>query len=244
VHFDVILRHDGDCFFDKSIPATNSYAVSDSVLSAFDTDPMLARWGFKPVSIFNMIIAATALSLSVYTIVQNSAATHHKMLSGGWILGQTFEYLRLCEQHNPYAHCQQTVTNADFKRLDPILDALLEMPVDWPLETPATLANSATWHNPTASQLLVLEAINVHYNDKSVAFAFQVGTAVIDLLAMVDDPSIAKDTTKQKAYEELATNLNGILSGEFGGMCSVQLNPAKPSRTDLSNLFMCISHNW
>ena len=141
-------------FFDKSIPATNSYAVSDSVLSAFDTDPMLARWGFKPVSIFNMIIAATALSLSVYTIVQNSAATHHKMLSGGWILGQTFEYLRLCEQHNPYAHCQQTVTNADFKRLDPILDALLEMPVDWPLETPATLANSATWHNPTPRSFL------------------------------------------------------------------------------------------
>src|SRR5689334_13160401 len=123
--------------------------MSDVVVAALDRRSVLSRWGFKPVDLLNLIVAATALTFSLFNYNQANAAQHKKMLFGGYMLGQDYERLHQCQQRNPYAHCPQMLSTSDFKLLNPMLDTLLEMQVDWPLNAhPAE--HSDDWSDPMA----------------------------------------------------------------------------------------------
>jgi hypothetical protein len=218
-------------------------AVPDGLGTAVDRRSVLSRWGFKPVDFLNIMVAATALTFSLYNYTQANTAQHKKMLFGGYMLGQDYERLRQCARHNQYAHCPQMLSNADFKLLNPMLDTMLEMQVDWPL-SPGTKSQSDDWSDPMASRTIILNALNMHYGSRAVGSAFVVGTSVIMLFTMIDDPAVASDAAKRDAYKGLAGGLNSVLSRDLGGVCANQLNPSDPNRTSLLKLNECLNSQW
>ena len=202
---------------------------------------MLSRLGLKPVEFLNIIVAATALTFSLYNYNIANAAQHKKMLFGGYMLGQDYERLRQCAQHNQYAHCPPTLSNNDFKLLNPMLDTMLEMQVDWPM---SGKAEADDWADPMASRTIILNALNMHYGSRAVGSAFVVGSSVIVLFTRIDDPAIAKDAPKRADYKNLAMGLNGVLSRDLNGVCSDKVNPGVPSRDDLLKLNECLNGAW
>ncbi|HEY6484761.1 MAG TPA: hypothetical protein VIX83_00060 [Candidatus Cybelea sp.] len=212
--------------------------------STLDAGAVLARWGFKPISVVNLIIAATALVFSLYNTHEANAREHKRLVFGGAMLGQNYEHLVLCEQRNAYAQCQQAVSNADFKKLDPILDAVLNMPVDWPLDSQSKPGGTDRAADPFISGDIVLTALYTDSDDKSLGDAFLVGEGITQLLALDDDPQIATDATKRAAFRGLAQKENQILSERFGGTCNGEVNPDSPNHSDVSKLFGCINGSW
>jgi len=204
---------------------------------------VLSRWGVKPADLLNLLVAATALVFSLYNYNQANAAQHKKMLFGGYMLGQDYERLQLCEQKSPYAHCPQTLANADFKLLNPMLDTLLEMQIDWPLN-PQGAKRSDDWSDPMASRTIILNALNMHYGSRAVGSAFVVGSSLIMLFSMVDDPAVGTDKSKQDGYKNLVGAVNGVLARDLQGVCRNKLNSNTPNRTDLLNLNDCLNSEW
>ena len=231
----------GTPYRDRRGPDAN--AVPHSV-SALDPGAVLARWGFKPISIINLAIAAIALGFSLYNTIEASATEHKRLVFGGIMLGQNYEHLVLCEQRNVYAQCRQPVSNVDFKKLDPILDAVLNMPVDWPLDSPLKPGDTAKAADPFVSGDIVLTALYTDSNDKSLGDAFRVGEGLTQLLALSDDPQIVKDPSKRATYQGLAKTENAILSDQFGKTCSGKINPDVPSHDDVTSLFVCVNEKW
>ncbi|HVN69557.1 MAG TPA: hypothetical protein VMU38_07920 [Candidatus Binatia bacterium] len=203
---------------------------------------MLTRWGFKPSDLLSLLIAGTALSFSLFNYSQANAAQHKKMLFGGYMLGQDYERLHLCAQRNPYAHCQTVLSNSDFRLLNPMLDTLLEMQIDWPLIT--TGEQKEDWSDPMASRTIILNALNMHYGSRAVGSAFVAGSSVIVLFSMIDDPAIATDASKRSDYKNLAGGLNEVLARDLGGVCADKVNASTPSRSDLAALNDCLNSQW
>ncbi|HEX3459004.1 MAG TPA: hypothetical protein VHR97_13725 [Candidatus Baltobacteraceae bacterium] len=204
---------------------------------------VLSRWGVKPADLLNLLVAATALVFSLYNYNQANAAQHKKMLFGGYMLGQDYERLQLCEQKSPYAHCPETLANSDFKLLNPMLDTLLEMQIDWPLD-PNKAKRSDDWSDPMASRTIILNALNMHYGSRAVGSAFVVGSSLIMLFSMVDDPAVATDKSKRDAYNNLVGGVNSVLARDLQGICSNKLGTSAPNRTDLLNLNDCLNSEW
>jgi hypothetical protein len=221
----------------------DAHAVPQS-FSALDACAVLERWGFKPISIVNLIIAATALAFSLYNTIEANAQQHKRLVFGGVMLGQNYEHLVLCEQRNIYAQCQEPVSNVDFKTLDPILDAVMNMPVDWPLNAPRKQGDADRAADPFVSGYTVLTALYTDSNDKSLGDAFLVGQGLTQLLALSDDPETARDASKRAQYLGLAKTENQLLSDRFGGVCSDVVNSAAPTHDDLTKLFACINAEW
>jgi len=216
--------------------------VSDVHVAALDRRAVLTRWGFKPSDLLSLLIAGTALSFSLFNYSQANAAQHKKMLFGGYMLGQDYERLHLCAQRNPYAHCQTVLSNSDFRLLNPMLDTLLEMQIDWPLIT--TGEQKEDWSDPMASRTIILNALNMHYGSRAVGSAFVAGSSVIVLFSMIDDPAIATDASKRSDYKNLAGGLNEVLARDLGGVCADKVNASTPSRSDLAALNDCLNSQW
>lgn len=212
-------------------------------VAALHSGAVLSRWGVKPADLLNLLVAATALVFSLYNYNQANAAQHKKMLFGGYMLGQDYERLQLCEQKSPYAHCPQTLANADFKLLNPMLDTLLEMQIDWPLD-PNKAKRSDDWSDPMASRTIILNALNMHYGSRAVGSAFVVGSSVIMLFSLVDDPAVGTDKSKRDVYNNLVGAVNSVLARDLQGICSNKLNSSAPNRTDLLNLNDCLNSEW
>jgi len=204
---------------------------------------VLSRWGVKPADLLNLLVAATALVFSLYNYNQANSAQHKKMLFGGYMLGQDYERLQLCEQKSPYAHCPETFANADFNLLNPMLDTLLEMQIDWPLD-PNKAKRSDDWSDPMASRTIILNALNMHYGSRAVGSAFVVGSSLIMLFSMVDDPAVGTDKSKRDAYNNLVGAVNSVLARDLQGICSNKLGSSAPNRTDLLNLNDCLNSEW
>lgn len=217
--------------------------MPDLDVAALHRRSVLRRSGLKPADLLNLAIAATALTFSLYNYNQANAAQHKKMLFGGYMLGQDYERLHQCAQRNPYAHCQEMLSNSDFKLLNPMLDTLLEMQVDWPLN-PQTKAHGDDWSDPMASRTIILNALNMHYGSRAVGSAFVVGSSLIVLFTMIDDPATTKDATKRSAYKSMADAVNGVLKNDLSGVCTDKLNPNAPSRDDLLRLNDCLNSQW
>jgi hypothetical protein len=183
------------------------------------------------------------LVFSLFNYNQANSAQHKKMLFGGYMLGQDYERLQLCEQKSPYAHCPETLANSDFKLLNPMLDTLLEMQIDWPLD-PNKAKRSDDWSDPMASRTIILNALNMHYGSRAVGSAFVVGSSLIMLFSMVDDPAVATDKSKRDAYNNLVGGVNSVLARDLRGICSNKLSTSAPNRADLLKLNDCLNSEW
>jgi hypothetical protein len=227
--------------------------MSYADIADFDSRPMLAHLGFKPVTIFNGIIALIALGLSSYTFYQNATAEartqsqqRERMLFGAYTLGLNYEFLLLCANRNLYAHCTQSVKDDDFRKLDPIADVLLESQVDWP-----TLRGSGQLENPENSMdtlspgNIVREALFLHYVDRKVGDAFIIGKNIKLLFTLADDPSVSHNPVKRAEYARVATAVNLFLAQYFDGMChDVPIDPNSPDHDSIKNLNTCVADTW
>jgi hypothetical protein len=211
-----------------------------------DTKALLARWGLKPIDVVNMAIAGAALAFSLYAFLNARAQQEQTELFGGYILGYTSTSLEQCEAGSmyAYAHCVHPVTNADFKSLDPILDSLLQIPIDWPPEQarrPGDIGFPVA--DPGAAPAIVTSALQAHYADQTVQNAFYAGVDVRWLLALSDDPAINKNSNQRTQYLRIAQQLENILKSNFGDKCA-GLKANAPSHDDIVNLDSCLRNAW
>lgn len=212
-------------------------------VSRRDTSALLARFGLKPIDLVNMMLAAAALGFSLYTFLQTREQEHQRELFGGYILGYTATQLELCEAGNMYvyAHCGHPVTNADFKSLNPILDSLLQIPVDWPPEQARKDIGFPS--DAEGAPNIVTSTLIAHYDDQIVKNAFFIGSAVRSLLALSDDPATGRTSKQRTQYLALAAQVSKILHDSFRDLCG-GLKPQVPSHGDVLDLNGCLQDQW
>ncbi|HEY2476568.1 MAG TPA: hypothetical protein VGI19_17440 [Candidatus Cybelea sp.] len=220
-------------------------------VSGWNAGAMLGRWNIKVIDIVNMTIAATALGFSLYAAHQARTQERNTELFGGFILGYHAADLELCETGDDiylYGHCDpdHPVTSADFKSLNPILDSLLQIPLDWPPDQPRKPNVIGNGIYQEAAPDVITSALEAHYSDHVVQSAFQLGSAMRWLLALSGDPAISTDSLIRANYLSLAKNANVILSSkEFKGVCiHDRFKSDLPTNEDVRALDGCLQLAW
>lgn len=192
-----------------------------------------------------MVIAAAALFFSLYTFLYTRAQERQTELFGGYILGYTSASLEQCEAGSmyEYAHCAHPVTQGDFKSLDPILDSLLQIPIDWPPEEARKPGDIGFAADPGAAPAIVTSALQAHYADQTVQNAFYAGVDVRWLLALSDDPAVKKNSYQRTQYLRIAQQVDSILANSLGNKCP-GLKPGVPGHDDIVKLDACFRDAW
>ncbi len=217
-------------------------------------------FGLKPVALFNIVIAATALLLSAYTffhdrmqekMVQRQATD--RMLYGGYMLGRDYELLVLCAKGNPYqpyTQCFNATQDRDFAKLDPLSDVEFGFPFDW-----LSIRGSQSFEDPKSDfndlgpSNIVNKALSAHFLDRRVADAFVLGRATRLLSALAADPATVRVKSQQDLYTALVgENIDKPLAELLGPKCATldaaAVPNSKENASNITSLLTCINSAW